>query len=144
MYSTNRGSGVGGWRADMLELETYFIWGQKVLSDWWISGNKHYCVMHRPGWLKAYSKKPGANSFQTKVASHVLSIASFRPSVFSKASLLSCVPGTPREKGATFWRSKCVYLLFGTPSWKASIFSWLPYLLNLQAFGLTVCMSFHR
>lgn len=25
---------------DMLELDTYFIWGQKAFSDWWISGNK--------------------------------------------------------------------------------------------------------
>lgn len=41
MSVINRASSVGGWRADMLELETYFIWGQKVFSDWWISGNKH-------------------------------------------------------------------------------------------------------
>lgn len=31
-----------GWMADIIELETYFILGQRqVFSDWWISENKH-------------------------------------------------------------------------------------------------------
>lgn len=64
MSLINRGSVVGAWRAELLELETYFIWGQEVFSDWWISGNKHRSpVMNMPGWLKAFSNKPSANSF---------------------------------------------------------------------------------
>lgn len=63
----NRGSIVMGWMADIIELETYFILGQRqVSSDWWISENKHN-LCHECALLdKREPKKPNPKDFRTK------------------------------------------------------------------------------
>lgn len=63
----NRGSIVMGWMADIIELEAYFILGQRqVSSDWWISENKHNLCRECALLDKRVSKKPNPKDFRTK------------------------------------------------------------------------------
>lgn len=53
-----------GWMADIIELETYFILGQRqVSSDWWISENKHNLCRECALLDKRVSKKPNPKDF---------------------------------------------------------------------------------
>lgn len=56
-----------GWMADIIELEAYFILGQRqVSSDWWISENKHNLCRECALLDKRVSKKPNPKDFRTK------------------------------------------------------------------------------
>lgn len=125
MSLINRGRIVGECWADVIVLETYFIWGQNRFSL--IGGSLEInttCIMNMPCWIKAFSKKPSTKSASNCQKQHhaeycqLLSICFLR----DLASFLHYRNMEGRRGPNSGTVSVCI-LLFRASSWKTSIFS---------------------
>lgn len=117
--------GTEGWHVRIRNI--FYLGTEGVL---WLVEISTTGVLSTPGWMKAFSKKPAANSFQTNRQSKQLSktapwwILPALVRLFSqRLSFFLALRECWRKKGAHPGAvSRCI-LLFWTSSWKMSIFS---------------------